>query len=189
MTTQKLALIFPGIGYHVDKPLLYYSKKLARSYGYQVVEVLYGNFPKEVKGDRDKMQDALTSALAQSEDLLKDVDFSAYPHILCISKSIGTAVASAFMEQHGIFAHHIYYTPVEEFLPLMKQPGIVFHGTNDSWADTQNLLEACQKKSYPVYQIPDGNHSLETGDIFKDLEYLHKIMKRTKEYLEDISIK
>ena len=26
---MKLAVVFPGIGYHADKPLLYYSKKLA----------------------------------------------------------------------------------------------------------------------------------------------------------------
>lgn len=27
---KKIAVLFPGIGYHTDKPLLYYSKKLAR---------------------------------------------------------------------------------------------------------------------------------------------------------------
>ena len=26
---KKLAVIFPGVGYHTDKPLLYYSKKIA----------------------------------------------------------------------------------------------------------------------------------------------------------------
>ena len=25
----KLAVVFPGVGYHADKPLLYYSRKLA----------------------------------------------------------------------------------------------------------------------------------------------------------------
>lgn len=27
--------IFPGIGYHCDKPLLYYSRKLAQECGYE----------------------------------------------------------------------------------------------------------------------------------------------------------
>ena len=35
---MKLAVIFPGIGYHTDKPLLYYSKKLALHNVAQVVE-------------------------------------------------------------------------------------------------------------------------------------------------------
>ena len=28
---NKLAVIFPGIGYHTDKPLLYYGKKLVKN--------------------------------------------------------------------------------------------------------------------------------------------------------------
>ena len=46
---KKLAVIFPGVGYHTDKPLLYYSKKLAFQNGYEIVEVPYGKFPKGVK--------------------------------------------------------------------------------------------------------------------------------------------
>lgn len=47
---MKLAVVFPGIGYHVDKPLLFYSKKIAASHGFEIVEVPYGNFPTDVKG-------------------------------------------------------------------------------------------------------------------------------------------
>ena len=32
---MKLVVFFPGIGYHCDKPLLYYSRKLAQEYGYE----------------------------------------------------------------------------------------------------------------------------------------------------------
>ena len=32
---MKLAVFFPGIGYHCDKPLLYYSQKLAKECGYE----------------------------------------------------------------------------------------------------------------------------------------------------------
>ena len=32
---DKLAIYFPGIGYHKDKPLLYYSSRLLQTYGYQ----------------------------------------------------------------------------------------------------------------------------------------------------------
>ena len=39
--SKKLAVIFPGIGYHTDKPLLYYSKKLAKTKDYEVVEIKY----------------------------------------------------------------------------------------------------------------------------------------------------
>ena len=32
---MKVAVFFPGIGYHCDKPLLYYSRKLAQECGYE----------------------------------------------------------------------------------------------------------------------------------------------------------
>ena len=34
---KKLAVLFPGIGYHCDKPLLYYSKKYLKVYGYEII--------------------------------------------------------------------------------------------------------------------------------------------------------
>ena len=85
---MKLAVIFPGIGYHADKPLLYYSKKLAKNYGFEIVEVPYGNFPKGVKGSPDKMKEAFFAAVKQTEEILKDVDFASCDKLLFISKSI-----------------------------------------------------------------------------------------------------
>lgn len=32
---NKMAVFFPGIGYHCDKPLLYYAQKLAAEKGYE----------------------------------------------------------------------------------------------------------------------------------------------------------
>ena len=42
---KKIAVLFPGIGYTCDKPLLYYTGKLAVARGYKLVKVEYGNFP------------------------------------------------------------------------------------------------------------------------------------------------
>ena len=41
MCGKKLAVFFPGIGYHNDKPLLYYSRKLAAELGFEVIEITY----------------------------------------------------------------------------------------------------------------------------------------------------
>ena len=67
--SKKIAVIFPGVGYHVDKPLLYYSKKLAAQNGYEIKEVPYGKFPKGVKGSREKMERAFFSALGQAREI------------------------------------------------------------------------------------------------------------------------
>ena len=36
---MKLAILFPGIGYHTDKPLLYYSKKILKNMDYEIKEI------------------------------------------------------------------------------------------------------------------------------------------------------
>ena len=48
---MKLAVLFPGAGYHVDKPLLYYAKDLAVSLGYEYISVEYGKLPDAIKGN------------------------------------------------------------------------------------------------------------------------------------------
>ena len=180
---KKIAVIFPGVGYHADKPLLYYSKKIASQNGYEIVEVPYGKFPKGVKGPREKMEKAFSSAVEQGEEILKDVDFSAYDDILVISKSVGTAVSSAYAGKHHLKTRNIYYTPVEASFQFMTQPGIAFTGTKDSWVDYEAVKEGCEKGGFPLYITEGANHSLETGDVMTDLENLQKIMLAAEKYI------
>ena len=180
---KKTAVIFPGIRYHTDKPLLYYSRKIAAAQGYDVIAIPYGKFPKGVKGSKEKMEKSFFSALEQAEQILKDVDFSENDDILFISKSVGTAVASAYAEKRGLHTRNVYYTPVEQSFQFMKRPGIVFTGTADPWVTFDAVEQGCRDGGFPLYVTEDGNHSLETGDVRRDLENLLKIMEITEEYI------
>lgn len=183
---MKLAVIFPGIGYHTDKPLLYYSKKIVREYGFEVISVDYSGFDLSIKGNADKMKEAFLSALSQAEDILKDTDFSKYETVLFVSKSVGTAVAGAYAEKYGINTKNVFYTPVEQSFKVMNNPGIVFHGNKDPWLKHELFLECIKKTEYEYYVIDKGNHSLETGDVDVDIENMAYIMKKTKDYVSEI---
>ena len=180
---KKLAVIFPGVGYHTDKPLLYYSKKIASQNGYESGEVPYGQFPKGVTGSREKMEKEFFSAVEQAEEILKDIDFSEYDDILFISKSVGTAVSSAYAGKHHLKTRNIYYTPVEASFQFMTQPGIAFTGSKDSWVDHEAIKDGCAKGGFPLYITEGANHSLETGNVITDLENLQKIMQITEKYI------
>lgn len=184
---MKLAIIFPGVGYHADKPLLYYSKKIAGELGYEIAEVAYGNFEKNIKGSDRKMKEAFLSAVAQTEEILSGIDFTQFDRIIFISKSVGTAVASFYAADHQIPAEHIYYTPVKNSFLFMKddqeQPGIVFHGTGDSWVKTDEVKDGCTQRNLPLYIIEKGNHSLETGNVLQDIDNLKMIMQKTRDFL------
>ena len=43
---NRLAVIIPGIGYHKDKPLLYYATKLVKAKGYKVICIDYSGIYK-----------------------------------------------------------------------------------------------------------------------------------------------
>ena len=183
---KRLAVFFPGVGYHVDKPLLYYSRKIAAQLGYETVDVPYGGFPKGVKGSAEKMEKAFWSALEQAKKILEKVDFSGYEDVLFISKSVGTAVAAAYAGKKSLKTRNIYYTPVEASFQFMKQPGIVFTGTKDAWVEFEAVKQGCEKGDFPMYVTEDANHSLETGSVAKDLENLQEIMRVTEEYIGNV---
>ena len=184
---MKLAVIFPGIGYHTDKPLLYYGKKAAGALGYEIVEAPYGNFEKNIKGSAEKMEKAFYSARSQAETLLKAVDYDRYDRIVFISKSVGTAVSASYAHDHHIQAEHVYYTPVKASFQFMKifeeQKGIVFHGNADPWGETTVVVKGFRARNLPLDITEGGNHSLETGDVLKDIQNLREIMEKTTEFL------
>lgn len=180
---MKLAVIFPGIGYRIDRPLLCESKKLAMKHGYGVVEVPYKGFPENVKGNREKMMQAFQIAMEQTEQMLEGVAFGQYENLLFISKSIGTTVAAAYADKHHLRADHVFFTPVEMFFRVVKQKGIVFHGTADPWVTTEKVKSGCAEHGLPLYITKGANHSLETGDPETDEENLKMIMEQVEKYI------
>ncbi len=183
---MKIAVLFPGIGYTCDKPLLYYSGKLAAGYGYKVKPVPYGNFPPGVKGNRRKMEQAFDSALEQAEDILKGVEWESYEDILFISKSVGTIVAAAYARKHKIRVRSISYTPLMDTFRFAEGDGIMFHGTKDPWADdSEAVREGCRKIGQRLYYTEGANHSLETGNVRTDIENMKRIMEQTADYMEE----
>lgn len=181
---MKIAVLFPGIGYTCDKPLLYYAGKLAGKYGYELRPVAYGNFPSGVKGNREKMEQSFYSALQQSEEILKDICWEDYEDILFISKSVGTIVAAAYMKNHKIRARSISFTPLADTFSFASGEGIMFHGTSDPWVkDRDEIIEGCRKIGQPLYITENANHSLETGDVAQDIANLAKIMGQVEAYI------
>ena len=181
---KKIAVLFPGIGYHTDKPLLYYSRALVRERGYEVIEIRYGQLPSGVKGNPEKMREAFEQALKAVEAQLKEVCFDSCEDILFISKSMGTALAASYAMKNRIAARQVYYTPVKESFEAIGREGIVFHGTADSWADTEVICEECKKRGLPLYLTEGANHSMETGDTRADLRIMQEIMERTAAYID-----
>ena len=184
MRMKKAAVLFPGIGYTCDRPLLYYAGKLAQEAGYQVIRVPYGHFQEGVKGNEEKMRQSALSALEQARALLKAVDFRAFDRIVFIGKSVGTVVAGRYALEMGLKTKNVLFTPVLATFEYAPPDAIVFHGTADPWAETNGIVATCRENGIPCYLTEGANHSLETGHVETDLSTLVKTMELVKAYIE-----
>ena len=180
---NRLAVILPGIGYHKGKPLLYYATKLVKAKGYKVICIDYSGMPKDIKGDAAKMRMAAKIACEQTKEQLKETDFGIYEEILFIAKSIGTVAAAKYVGDHSIEAKQIWYTPVEATFSVEAKNAIAFIGEADPWSDVSKLKLMASECGIKMYSYPDGNHSLECGNIGKDIAVLEEVMEITESYV------
>ncbi len=186
---KKMAVIFPGIGYHADKPLLYYGRKVAIEAGFEdYINISYSCPVKKIRGDREKMEQAFRALYDQTADALKDINWKDYDDILFISKSIGTAIAVSYAEKKEIKnVRHVLYTPLAETFDVLEKTktlqGMAFIGTKDPWSDVSRVIELSKEKGVPINVYSDANHSLETDDTMHNLDILKDVMTKSREYI------
>lgn len=174
---MRIVVSFPGIGYHCDKPLLYYSRKLAA--GDEAVTLQYTYRKEGLRGNPAALEEAFEALYAQAEPELDAVSWQNYEEIVFLAKSIGTAVAAAYAARHGLQCRQVLYTPRELTCRFAPKDCLAFLGEADPWSDAAAVV-----RDWPgeIHLCP-GNHSLETGDVLRDLETLRDVMARTKTYL------
>ena len=173
---KKICVVFPGIGYHSDKPLLYYGKKYMSENGYEIVDLKYGKLPH-----------GLENAFAAGWDVvipeLDSIDWREAEDVVFLSKSIGTAISARYATEKGLKVRNIYFTPLEITLQYANSNGIAFHGTADPLVNTDELTRLCEDKSIPLYTYEGGNHSIETKDILWNIKTQKDIAEKYIDYL------
>lgn len=188
---KKLAVFFPGVGYTKDKPLLYYSRKLAAMYGYQEVVLEYSGFPEKRPGDPDRMKQMFQIAYEQSLEGLKGVDFSSVEDILFVGKSIGTIAAAKIASDSSLKdrIRLVLYTPLERTFLYSFGKAVVFTGMDDPWVGRKGsrIPALCSERGIPCHIIPEGNHSLECGDIDRDIGTLREILRKAELFIKTFS--
>ncbi len=184
---KKLAVFFPGIGYTADKPLMYFSRRLAAGHGYENLIMDYTGFPPKVKGDRARMEESFSIAYAYACEKLADVDWSVYGDILFVGKSIGTIVAAKIASESTVRdrIRQVMYTPLEDTFGFELGSAICFTGDDDPWVGKKKsrIHELCEARDIPCMVIPEANHSLESSNVIGDMKVLRKVMKETERFI------
>ncbi len=183
---RKTAVVFPGVGYTKDRPLLYYSGKQAVRCGFELIHINFGSidWSKDKLKDQDFLKQTLERCLRITEETLADKGDISDGEVLFISKSIGTVVATAYARKKGIRAKQICFSPLEHIGDFIGEgAGMLFYGDDDPFADHRPIERIAEEKRLGTYRVAGGNHSLETGDVCKDIDNLKEIILRVADMI------
>lgn len=181
---SKIAVYFPGIGYHCDKPLLYYSRNIAGKSGYENSKnISYTYNAGNIRGNDQKMRDAYEALFIQAEAALADIVWTDYDDVLFVSKSIGTIIAASYAEKHGLKnTKHILYTPLAQTFLFTPGNAIAFIGNADPWSSIDEIRKLAALNHVPLIVYNGCNHSLECDDALKNIEILKDVMQKTLDF-------
>ena len=184
---SKIAVVFPGVGYTKDRPLLYYAGKLAAKRGYELHFADFSglDWSKEQLKDQDFLLRTLEKCMQMTEKTFCDISGLSDEGTVFISKSIGTVVATAYAKKRSIDATQICFSPLEFIGNFVKDRGaVLFCGDADPFADFATVERIAGEKHLEMHRIAGGNHSLETGDILTDVDNLKVMIQRLSELIK-----
>ncbi len=189
---QDVALIFPGLAYNCDMPLLYYSIEaiLASGINTLAVDYDYSNNPDYMK---QSVRDRAEWLMGDIEATFNAVTNDEHLKIVCmVGKSLGTLALGHLIETHESLrdAKTIWLTPLvknpellEQMLAYMKDAVLVI-GTQDPHYD-RDIIDRLNVSTQLSGIVIDGaNHSLEIeGDVTKSLRVLMQIVTIIQQFL------
>jgi predicted alpha/beta-hydrolase family hydrolase len=184
-----LAVLFPGMNYSCDMPLLFYPLKLLLSRGADVLQVRadytgpgYQSLPQAERGAwlAADAQAAVDAARQQGK----------YDKLVLVGKSIGT-IALASLTPHQPQAISIWLTPllhhpqVIEAAEHNRGAALFVAGTADDLFDAAELKRIQAATQAEALLIEGGDHSLEIkADFFASLQALEQTLRAMAGFLD-----
>jgi hypothetical protein len=186
---RTLAVLFPGLRYTCDMPLLYYPFKLLLGSGAEVLQVRADYslpaYQSLAPGERAAWLAADARAVVQAARTQGD-----YTRLVLIGKSIGT-IALASLVPHDREAITIWLTPLLRN-PLLvtaaeQNPGaaLFIAGTADDLYYAPALVQIRAATRAEALLIQGGDHSLEiAGDFTASMRALEQVMQAIGGFLD-----
>lgn len=173
-STQKLMVLFPGMGYTCDKPLLHYAKAYGFLKGYDILCINYG----KMTFDKSKVLSSIAPAYEIAKEALNMINITNYEKIIFISKSLGTVVAGQLSKEYAMDIQNIFLTPLKETIPYMENSeDVTISGDHDPMLSCDDL-QLIQEQPITSFVFPNTNHSLEVEkDPDQSIDYLHQVAK------------
>ncbi len=182
---ENLALVFPGLGYHADLPVLYYAALQLFSSG---ADVLRLRFHYDLQPGFMQQPDETVAAWLEADAaavLAYGRKRHAYAQITLIGKSLGTIALAGLLAHNPDLAHAgcLWLTPVltnplvVRALREAANPGLVVIGSADPYYNAALLDELAKKPNLRILVIPGADHALETpGDAHASVRAMENMV-------------
>ena len=191
--TTRLAVIFPGVGYTAQGPLLWYTRLVLQQWGADVlaVEYEYGRRP-----------EFATCGVEQSVWLASDVGAACgvasrqrrYKQVALAGKSLGTlALGNLIADSMMTMATAIWLTPLIK-RPELREQILAWHGrslfvigTADPQYDATLWNDLIQKTGGQSLVVEGADHGMDVpGDVERSLAALNRVLQAERMFLEHV---
>lgn len=181
---NSLVVLFPGVNYSCEKPLLHYARKVASIKGQDVLCISYGY--KLSKDDIGKpIIKTITDEVFQA---IKNCSDKEYNNIFFISKSIGGEIAGNIASKIGYEnVKSLYLTPTPSTIDhMIKANCSVIVGTKDKIFTEENIKSINVYKNINLILVDNAQHSLEVdGNIEDSIKSLGKAARVFIQFLDE----
>lgn len=182
--SKSLAVIFPGLKYGHDKPLLHYARKAAQMSGKDVLCLNY-----EKKLDWDDIGKPIIDVVAEEcLSILNKCIRKEYKSFYFLSKSIGTEVAGSTAEKFKCSnTKYFYLTPTYAAVKyICKSKCFAIAGTNDNIFSDEYIEKVKKSDNVKLMLVEGGNHSLElSNDLIGSIDVLKTVVKTYINFFEE----
>ncbi|MBE4909558.1 alpha/beta hydrolase [Bacillus luteolus] len=189
--SNTLAIILPGIGYNVQRPLLHFTTNLFIQSKYDVLHINYNYLSSEVyKGlsDEEKVECIEQEVKKVIDTVLIEKQYKEY---VLVTKSIGTIPISNELLTRNEFidAKAIWLTPLLHNTLLferMKQchhPSLYVIGDQDPCYMKDRFNELAIKNNINCVLIDGADHSLEDPEVLASIDNLKVVFEELQTFL------
>jgi hypothetical protein len=192
--SEYLGIILSGMGYDLKNPLLHYSSNLVFENKMDYFGINFGYNKNEIYSKLNK--DEKKEYFEKDNEIIinKILELSIkYKKIFFIGKSIGTGTIRRCIKISAIKnkSYLILLTPPgeewENFIDENEDTNMeifVIGSLMDKLYTVRNLFKIYDKKNIQLYELKNGDHSLEINDTFKDIEQLGIIIEKINKFIE-----
>lgn len=183
--SQRVCFMLPGIGYSVDRPLLYYSTQLLLENEFEVVQTNY-SYSSGITTYEELRQTVINNV---KPILLETLQNNSYKEIVILGKSIGTVpIVEEFIHMRELESSKVVLlTPLLDNessvnnLTKLRQKALVVIGDKDRHFCQDKIAMLKEKTPTAEFVVIKGaNHSLEieSANTFKNIEILRFVLER-----------